>query len=177
MSHVDGGLSSATRVRPRVPEDVSALVEVLTEQRPGSGYPLRWPLPYPVERFIIRPYEEMAWVAERDGALLGHVMVGQVDDDETAAIITAETGEAELAIVSVLFVAQNARGHGIGRLLLDTAVTWAREHARMPVLDVVPKHRGAMQFYRHLGWSDVGCIRPEWLPDDQDDVVLMALRP
>jgi len=176
VSHIDVGLSAATRVRPRVPEDVPALVEVLTEQQPGSGYPLRWPLPFPVERFIVRPYEEIAWVAERDGNLLGHVMAGQVDDDETAAIITAKTGETELAIVSVLFVTQNARGHGMGKLLLHTAVTWAREHGRMPVLDVVPKHRGALEFYRHLGWSEVGRIRPEWLPDDVDDVVLMALR-
>ncbi len=46
----------------------------------------------------------------------------------------------------------------------------------MPVLDVVPKHRGAMNFYRHLGRIDVGRIRPAWLPDDHDDVVLMALK-
>ncbi len=46
----------------------------------------------------------------------------------------------------------------------------------MPVLDVVPKHRGAMNFYRHLGWIDVGRLRPAWLPDDHDDVVLMALK-
>jgi GNAT superfamily N-acetyltransferase len=177
VRHIDRDLSAATRVRARGPEDVPALVQVLTEQQPGSGYPLRWPLPFPVERFIVRSYEEMAWVAERDGHLLGHVLVGRVDDDETAAIITAKTGEAELAIVSVLFVAQTARGQGIGKLLLDTAVTWAREHGRMPVLDVVPKHREALQFYRHLGWSEVGCIRPEWLPEDHDDVVLMALRP
>lgn len=164
-----------TSVRARVPADLPALVRMLIEQQPSSGYPLRWPLPFPVEQFIVRAYEEQAWVAERDGHVVGHVMVGRVEDDRTAAIVTAATGRRELATVSVLFVARDVRGQGIGKLLLDTAVDWAMQRGRMPVLDVVPKHRGAMNFYQHLGWSDVGRIRPAWLPDDQDDVVLMAL--
>jgi GNAT superfamily N-acetyltransferase len=166
-----------TYVRARVLEDLPALVRVLTEQQPRSGYPLRWPLPFPVEQFLVRTYEEQAWVAERDSEVLGHVMVGRVVDAETAAIVTAATGRRELATVSVLFVAQSARGQGIGKLLLDTAAAWAVQRGRMPVLDVAPKHREALEFYRYLGWSDVGRIRPEWLPDDHEDVVLMALTP
>lgn len=165
-----------TRVRARVPADLPVLVRVLVEQQPSSGYPLRWPLPFPVEQFIVRSYEEQAWVAERDGDVVGHVMVGRVEDAQAAAIVTAATGRRELATVSVLFLAEDARGHGIGKLLLDTAVDWAVQRGRLPVLDVVPTHRGAVGFYRHLGWRDVGRIRPAWLPDDHDDVILMALQ-
>ena len=167
--------SDETRIRARVPDDLPALVAALTDQQPSYGYPLRWPLPFPVEQFIVRSYEEQAWVAERDGHVVGHVMIGRVEDDQAAAVVTAATGRHELATVSVLFVAQDARGHGVGKLLLDTAVDWAVRRGRLPVLDVVPKHRGAVAFYRHLGWSDVGRFRPAWLPDGHDDVVLMAL--
>lgn len=108
-----------------MPADLPALVQVLTEQQPSSGYALRWPLPFPVEQFIVRSYEQ-AWVAERDGHVVGHVMIGRVEDEEAAAIVTAAPGRDELATVSVLFVAQDARGLGIGKLLLDTAVDWTR---------------------------------------------------
>ncbi len=165
-----------TCVRDRVAADLPALVRVLVEQQASSGYPLRWPLPFPVEQFIVRAYEEQAWVAERDGHVVGHVMVGRVEDDQAAAIVTAATGRSELATVSVLFLAQDARGQGLGKLLLDTAVDWAVQRGRLPVLDVVPKHRRAVGFYRHLGWSDVGRIRPAWLPDDHEDVIFMALQ-
>lgn len=166
-------------VRPRTPQDLPALTEVLVEQQPGSHYPLRWPLPFPLEQFIVRPYEERAWVAELDGRVVGHVMIGRVDDDPAAAEAftraTGTTDAAGLACVSVLFVAEGLRGRGVGGLLLDTAVAWAEERGRLPVLDVVSTHRGAVDVYLHRGWTEVGRDRPSWLPADQEPVLLMAL--
>ncbi len=44
--------TSRVVVRPRRPEDVVRLKDVLAEQQPASRYPFRDPLPFPVERFL-----------------------------------------------------------------------------------------------------------------------------
>jgi GNAT superfamily N-acetyltransferase len=161
-------------IRPRTDADLPALAEVLAEQQPSSHYPVRWPLPFPAERFLVRDAEEVAWVAEVDGRVVGHATVAALDGDE-AALFTAATGRSDLALVSVLFVARDVLGTGVGGRLLDTAVAWADEHGRLPVLDVVPSHGTAVDVYRHRGWSVVGEMRPAWLPDDEDPMLLMAL--
>lgn len=163
-------------IRLRTSADVPALVRVLAEQQPRTGYPFRWPLPYPVEQFVVRGYEERAWVAEVDGAVVGHVIVGSVEEDLMEQF-GAATGATALAMVSVLFVATSTRGTGVGGRLLDTAVTWARGQGRTPVLDVLPTHDVALAVYRHRGWTEVARVRPAWLPDEAPSVVLMALLP
>ena len=167
-------------VRPRTPADLPELVEVLTEQQPFSRYPLRWPLPSPVDKFLVRDTEEQAWVAEQGGRPVGHVSVGRVAPDRAELFREANgaTGAAtEPAAVSVLFVARHALGAGIGGLLLDSAVAWVRARGRLPVLDVVPRHSRAIEVYRHRGWCEVGRIRPDWLPEDEESLILMALPP
>lgn len=165
----------ATLIRPREPQDVPLLVDLLAEQQLQTGYPMRWPLPFPVEQFIVRGNEERAWVAVRAGQVVGHVSVGRVDDQEAAEVFTRETGAHHLACIGVLFVAPAARGSGVGGLLLDTAVAWADDQGRQPVLDVAARHAVAHAVYRHRGWREVGRISPTWLPPGQGPVHLMAL--
>ena len=167
----------AVTLRPRRPEDVPVLAELLAEQQPRSRYPYRWPFPTGAEDFLVRSYEQVAWVAELDGQVVGHVMVGRVDRDGPGDVFRRETGSDDPAIVSVLFVGTAARGTGVGGLLLDAAVAWARAAGRVPVLDVVPLHGSALAVYEHRGWVRIGTARFDWLTDDQPDVVLMALPP
>jgi GNAT superfamily N-acetyltransferase len=161
-------------IRARRPTDLPGLVALLAEQQPGSRYPLRWPLPFPVERFLVRSTEERAWVAEVDGVLAGHVAVTTPDGEMADAFARACPGRA-VAEVSVLFTGTAARGTGLGGRLLDTAVAAIRSSGRTPALDVVPAHSAAVQVYRHRGWAEVGRVRPAWLPADQPDVLLMVL--
>lgn len=156
-------------VRPRTPADVPALVEVLARQQAGSRYPLRWPLPFPVERFVVRDAEEASWVAEVDGRVVGHVAVTRVEQPADFRTV------GDLAAVSVLFVADEVRGTGVGGRLLDAAVGWIRERGRVPVLDVVPRHSRAVDVYRRRGWVEVARRRPDWLPADEEDLVLIVL--
>ena len=165
---------SVAVIRSRRPSDVPVLVELLAAQQPASRYPYRWPLPMPVEDFLVRDAEEAAWVAEVDGAVVGHVAVGEVTG-ALGATFRRVTGCSSPAIVSVLFVAESEPGTGLGGWLLDTAVGWARARGRVPVLDVIPVHSSALAVYRHRGWIEVGRTRFEWLPDGEPDVVLMAL--
>ena len=163
-------------VRPREADDLPVLVDLLAEQQATSGYPTRWPLPYPVADFIVRPGEEAAWVAVVDDEVAGHVSVGRPDEVVGAALRDA-VGARDVVLVTVLFVAASRRRDGVGRALHDTAVAWIRGTGRTPVLDVVPESVGAVRFYERLGWQRVGTVRPAWVPAGREDLLLMALQP
>lgn len=166
-------------VRARSDTDIPTLCAVLAAQQQDSGYPLRWPLPFPVEEFVARDSEEQAWVAEVDGRPVGHVaIVGIVERNDGIARCWTEAagvGIDELACVSVLFVDRDVQGQGIGGVLLATAVAWARGRGRVPVLDVVQRDGVAAEVYRHSGWQEVGQARPAWLRDAEPPVLLMML--
>lgn len=178
------------RIRERTPADISAVCDVLARQQPLSRYPLRWPLPFPVEDFVVRRGELGAFVAVTgetdetvDGRVVGHVsvtpLVGSAAAGDVAAAFEAATGlrAEEMGVVSVLVVDPEISGGGVGRRLVATAVERIRGLGLHPVLDVVPTHGGALRLYRHLGWEQVGTTRPQWLPDTEPDVVLMRLPP
>ncbi len=166
-------------VRQRAKADISVLCDVLAGQQPSSRYPLEWPLPFPVEKFIARNREQRAWVAEVDRRTVGHISVVTVDGaDEGLARRWSEAagvGVDALACVAAFFVGLEQQGNGLGGLLLDTAVTWARARGMVPVLDVVQRAGRAVDVYRHRGWRDVGEARPAWLPDGEPPVLLMIL--
>lgn len=170
-------MPSPVTVRPRAADDVPALVEVLAAQQPASGYPVRWPLPFPVEQFVVREGELGAWVAEADGDVAGHAALLHPADGWEAEAFTAAMGvpAERLATVSTLFVDPGRRGLGLGTRLLDVAVGAARGLGRVPVLDVVQEHSPAADLYRRRGWRVVGETRPHWLPPDRRPVLLMTL--
>ncbi len=167
-------------IRSRTRADLVRLCDVLAAQQPVSRYPLRWPLPFPVEQFIARSSEKEAWVAEIRRRPIGHVAIQTVVEEGDAIAgcwsEAAGTSTDGLACVSVLFVDRDLQGRGIGGALLDNAVGWARERDLVPVLDVVQRP-GAPEMYRHRGWRQVGEARPAWLPDDEPPLLLMMLPP
>ncbi|GAA4711286.1 GNAT family N-acetyltransferase [Nocardioides conyzicola] len=161
-------------IRERRAEDVPVLAQVLAEQQAATQYPVRWPLPLPVEDFLVRPGEERAWVAEVDGRVVGHVAVYALGGHLREHFVAA-TGTEELAELAVLFVGSDAIGTGVGGRLHDTAVDWIIASGRQPVLDVVPVHDRAVEVYRHRGWTVVGEVQPSWLADDFPVMQLMTL--
>ncbi len=171
----DRGVSRAALIRPRRDGDVAVLADLLIEQQPVSHYPYRWPLPFPVEDFLVRDHEQAVWAAELDGTVVGHVMVASVESELSAD--RGGTGCAEPAVVSAMFVGGGVRGRGVGGGLLETAVAWARERGRVPVLDVVPIPDTALGFYCHHGWVEIGRRWVDWLPADEPHVLSLALPP
>lgn len=165
-------------IRRRREEDVPGLVEVLAVQQPTSSYPMRWPLPFPIEQFVVRQGELATWTALADGRPVGHVAVLEASDElfgphwERAHGLPAD----RLGVMSTLFVDPNVRGAGLGRRLHDVSVGWLREQGRGPCLDVVPVHTGALRLYESVGWVEVCRLRPPWLPAQQPDVRGMVLR-
>lgn len=171
------GTSSDVTLRDREPADLPRLVEVLAAQQAGSGYPVRWPLPFPAEEFVVRSGELGAWVAEVDGVVAGHVALLHPATGWEAEAFRDALGlpSERMATVSTLFVDPERRGGGVGTRLIDVAVARARALGRVPVLDVVQEHSPAAALYRRRGWRVVGEVRPHWLPADRRPVLLMTL--
>lgn len=89
-------------------------------------------------------------VAENKGRIVG-MCTGQV------VISTAEGGPAVL--VEDVVVAQEARGQGVGRALLEAMASWARERGatRMQLL-ADANNTSALQFYHQAGWRMTALI-------------------
>lgn len=171
-------------IRSRRPSDLPALVTALMQQQPETRYPFRNPLPFPVEEFLHADDASGAWIAELHGRPVGHACRTDharalgADEQLNQACARAHGCEvADLTWVGALFVAQEARGLGIGQRLLATVVQDARRVDRRPCLEVLPVHPAAMAMYVATGWTVVGSLRPDWLEGATDvpDVAVMVL--
>lgn len=108
-----------------------------------------------------------SWVAELDGRLAGHIGLSRSDTGDAApGLWSARTGTGTdaTAVVSRLFVAPWARGHGIGAMLMARAVTEAKDRGLHPVLDVVASDTAAAALYERLGWQLLATVEQQWSP-------------
>lgn len=176
----------AVVVRPRRTGDIPALIEVLLAQQASSRYPFRDPLPMPAEQFLHADDAVAAWTAEIDGRPVGHVcrlgaLRGFPDAEEMNRVCAAahECAVDELSWVSTLFVGLDARGAGVGRLLLQAVVDDIRAAGLHPCLEVLAIHPAAAALYESTGWRELTRLRPAWLleaaGEDGPDVRVMAL--
>lgn len=183
-----GGLVTTrrARIRPRESSDIPTLAAVLLRQQPETRYPFRDPLPIPVEDFLHAHDAVSAWTAELDDQPVGHVC-------RTRSARTFPEGgrlnevcahahgcrSTELAWVSTLFTAPEARGLGLGSQLMRAVVDDILSNGLHPCLEVLPHHPAAMALYAATGWRTVHRWRPDWLsPDGRDeapDVHVMVL--
>ncbi|MDQ6526108.1 GNAT family N-acetyltransferase [Nocardioides sp. LHD-245] len=175
------------RVRRRRADDLPALAEVLLAQQPMTRYPFRDPLPMPVEQFLHADDALSAWTAELGGRPVGHVCrTGPAAGFHDAAALNDACADAHgcpvdaLGWVSTLFVGADARGRGLGELLLDAIVGDIRAAGLRPCLEVLPMRPAALALYRRSGWTEVLTLRPAWLREaageEGPDVVVMVLR-
>lgn len=164
-------------IRPRSEADLPALTALLAAQQSVTRYPMRWPLPFPIEQFVVRASDLAGWTAELDGVPVGHVAAQSAADDVLLPHWSAGHGLPleRLGVVGTLFVDPGVRRQGLGRRLHDTAVDWLRTHDRAPCLDVAPVHAAALEMYAAIGWREVARLRPPWLPDGEPDVLAMVL--
>ncbi|WP_229877351.1 GNAT family N-acetyltransferase [Streptomyces bluensis] len=159
------GKRSGRSFRRRTVCDLEECVRVLEEVHQGDGYPVNWP-----ERpgdWLSHASLLAAWVAELDGRLIGHVSLSRSREGDLAARLWSERNgvRRELAtVVSRLFVAPQARGHGIGALLIGRAVEEAQRLGLHPVLDVVTSDTAAVALYERLGWELLATVEQQWSP-------------
>jgi GNAT superfamily N-acetyltransferase len=164
--------SGEVRIRTREPADLPVLAAALLAQQSETRYPFRDPLPVPMEAFLHARDAVRAWTAELNGRPVGHVCrTGPLTGFPAAELLNEVCAGAhrcaprDLAWVSTLFVASEARGLGIGRRLMKEVVDDALDSGLRPCLEVLPTHPGAMSLYLATGWRIVHRLRPDWLSD------------
>ncbi|MET3808202.1 GNAT superfamily N-acetyltransferase [Nakamurella sp. UYEF19] len=163
--------------RPRRDVDIPPLLDILAMQQAETQYPFHWPPDLGPERFLRRPSEIEAWVAELDGDVVGHVAIQSVTEDELGRMWAAAHGVpiTQLRCVSVLYADRRVVRRGIGSALLARATERALSDGGAPVLDVVAGHLDAVSLYLTRGWHEVGRVRPDWLPPTEEPVRAMIL--
>lgn len=140
-------------------------MRVLTEVHQRDGYPVNWP--DQPDEWLSHASPLGAWVAELGGRVVGHVGLSRGGEGDLAPSFWSDRNGTSMdltAVVSRLFVAPQARGHGIGALLIGQAVEEARTRGLHPVLDVVASDTAAAALYERLGWELMATVEREWSP-------------
>jgi putative acetyltransferase len=164
------------KVRPADPSDAEGLTRLAEAV---SAEPEAWLISANGEwrsvgderRYLkaLRRYANAAvFVAVRsDGAIIGRLSLAR--DTHPASAHVADLG---------LMVAKDARRHGVGMALLQTAVDWARASGvRKLELHVFPFNEPAIKLYERFGYEREGHRKAHYHRAGLDiDAILMAFR-
>lgn len=89
------------------------------------------------------------------------------------SLMSLAVGEAHVLNVSV---SPDEQGQGIGRLMMEDLITYARGRAETMFLEVRPSNTHAIALYEDLGFNEIG-IRKAYYPakNGREDALMMAL--
>jgi GNAT superfamily N-acetyltransferase len=137
---------------------VETCVRLIDRVHTVDGYPPLWPVD--LAEFIVADQELGAWVAERDGEVVGHVALHDAEGDALFEVAAEATGLSalQMAVVARLFASPDVRRSGLGRGLLDLATAEAHARHQRPVLDVAKVLPPAIAMYEAAGWTCVGDV-------------------
>lgn len=145
-------------IRPRTDDDLDALVVVASLVHARDGYPPRYA--DDLTALFTRVEPVAAWVAVDADAVVGHVALHDATTGAAMALATEATALAsdDLIVLARLLVTPDARGTGVGRGLIATAVAEAHSRGRRPYLDVAVTLDAAIRLYASLGWERIGTV-------------------
>ncbi|GAA3218294.1 GNAT family N-acetyltransferase [Pseudonocardia petroleophila] len=137
---------------------MAGCVAALRAVHDADRYPTAWPAD--PAAWLDPDGLTAAWVAEVDGAIVGHVCVAAAAD----AAVVADTGVPADLLVAVkrLFTTPAARGRGVAAALVAAAAAGAGEGLWLDVVDGEP----AVAFYERLGWRRVDTRPADWMAQD-----------
>ncbi len=162
------------RVRRAEPEDAAQLVALAEEVGGEEG---RWILTSSSWRSVAderrylkavqRHSDAAVFVVEDGGRIVGRLSLAR--DPHPSSHHVADLG---------LMVAADHRRRGIGKVLLEEAVRWAREaDVRKLELHVFPWNGPALRLYESFGFEREGLRREHYARDGEYvDAILMAYR-
>ena len=140
-----GGLPANVTIRnDLIPGDIGYLTYLH-----GTLYAREYGWDYTFEAYVAEPLakftkshtdRERIWIVEKDGKISGSI-----------AIVESSKGEAQLRW---LLLNPDLRGHGIGRILIETAVSFCRDCGYYSIsLLTVSALRAAANLYKSLGFQ------------------------
>jgi len=142
-------------IRPRADADLDGCIRVLHKVYASDGYPVQGI--DNAKAFLTGDSLDQAWVAERDGQIVGHVAVSQAtDDDVSVALWRRQHPHDHLAVLGRLFVDPNKRAGGVASQLIAAALEWAKQAQVRLVMFGLIKDQAAIRLYERLGWSTFG---------------------
>ncbi len=146
------------RIRLRRDDDVDACLALLHQTHELDDYPPFWPSD--PRRFLVNRHEEVGWVAEQDGRVIGHVALHDAAPDPLIEVARRATGlpPEKLVVVARLLVDATVRRRGLASTLLDHATAAAHASGRRPALDTAKINTKAMALYAARGWSLAGDV-------------------
>jgi RimJ/RimL family protein N-acetyltransferase len=160
------------QVRPSRPDDDAAELVAIRDEVAAEGELVA---AVPGERSVLEESLALAnllaggglgLTLEVDGRVAGNLMVHR-----RRGRYESHVGELSIAIRAT------ARGVGLGRVLLDTAVDWSRAVGIAKLtLGVFPDNEPAVALYRAVGFVEEGVLRSHVrLPSGERDLVVMGL--
>ncbi len=106
-------------------------------------------------------------------ALYNQHVIGQVSILGGALLRTRHVGQLEI------YLASEFRGLGLGRILMETALQWAKRNRslRKVSLSVFPDNQGAVVLYQKLGFIQEACLKDEFVEVDNRtrDKLIMSI--
>jgi len=97
--------------------------------------------------YLLRNSTGAVYVAKQAGVVTGYLVL-----EIERSRVSDEAIPRRIAHIEQIGVARDARGRGIGRALMETAVTWAKEQDADELrLNVWEFNGDAIAFYEHLG--------------------------
>jgi GNAT superfamily N-acetyltransferase len=152
---------------------MDACVAMLRQVHAQDGYPLIWPAS--PAGWLGGGGQAAAWVADDAGSISGHVALARPHAGEAASAWAGALSARvdDLLCVSLLFVAPQQRGHGIGTLLLSTALGAVRARGARAALEVVSLNLHAVALYRAQGWQEIGSVSYDWLPEGAQSLLFV----
>jgi ribosomal protein S18 acetylase RimI-like enzyme len=163
-------MGDALEIRSAEPRDARAFLEfwtaIVAEERFVRSEEVHVPARAYRRRFRQRSGLETHIVALEGDRLVGHVNVQRERHPVTHHV-------ASLSIA----VAADARGRGIGRRLMEEAISWSkRVGIEKLVLSVYPHNEAAISLYRSFGFVDEGRLaRHSRKSYGYEDEILMAV--
>jgi GNAT superfamily N-acetyltransferase len=152
----DGCDNVRVLLRPRLDSDLDACADIVRDVHALDRYPHF--LPGDLRAFLASTGAYGAWVADRDGDIVGHVALHQRSEPSVMEVASSALGipHGRLAVVARLFVSPRVRGQGAGQRLLEAATADAQARGLWPVLDVAADLAAAMALYDSRGWVRAG---------------------
>jgi ribosomal protein S18 acetylase RimI-like enzyme len=116
-------------------------------------------------------FADQEWIARLANGATSHRDRPLIAEDSGRAIglawVRIDADDSTTATLYQVWVHPDARRCGIGRRLLDAAMTWARDAgAKEMVLSVVIAPDSALEFYREAGFSETGEPTPFRMDSD-----------